>query len=121
MGRSLKDTFAIRARCVFAGLALLLAPGTPAAQMLPPTLPDIQASAPLSDALLDNTFRIDIQTIAVTLDWYPASGWVDATAQLDFRLRPGQSRDCQQCGTQVALTAESLAELRHALQDACRH
>ena len=53
---------------------------------------DRQTAGAAADALLDSTFRIDIETIAVTLDWYPASGWVDGTARLDFRLRPGQSR-----------------------------
>jgi hypothetical protein len=42
--------------------------------------------------LLDRTFRIDIETITATLDWYPASGWVDGTATVVFRLRPGQTR-----------------------------
>lgn len=37
------------------------------------------------------------------------------------QLRPGQKRDCQDCGTPVALTRESLVELHHALRDACRH
>ncbi len=54
--------------------------------------PDTQAAAAAIDTLLDGTFRIDIETIAVSLDWYPASGLVDGTARLDFRLRPGQSR-----------------------------
>jgi hypothetical protein len=60
----------------------------------PPTAwpPDRQVDGAAADPLLDNTFRIDIETIAVTLDWYPASGGVDGTARLDFRLRPGQSR-----------------------------
>jgi hypothetical protein len=48
------------------------------------------AAAP--DALLDSVFRIDIDTITATLDWYPATGWVEGTARLEFRLRPGQSR-----------------------------
>jgi len=41
------------------------------------------AAAP--DALLDSAFRIDIDTIAATLDWYPATGWVEGTARLEFR------------------------------------
>jgi hypothetical protein len=44
------------------------------------------------DALLDGTFRIDIETIDVTLDWYPPTGWVDGAARLTFRMRDGQTR-----------------------------
>ena len=51
--------------------------------------PDTQAAAAAIDTLLDGTFRIDIETIAATLDWYPASGLVDGTARLDFRHAPG--------------------------------
>ena len=92
MRRNLRDTFMMAAARVLAGLALLLAPGVPAAQPLVPAFGDSQVAGAAADALLDNTFRIDIETITATLDWYPASGVVDGTAQLDFRLRPGQSR-----------------------------
>ena len=66
----------------------------PASAAQPPTAwsPDSQVAGAAGGALLDSTFTIDIETIAVTLDWYPASGEVDGTARLDFRLRPGQSR-----------------------------
>ena len=72
-------------------LAFLVSPAL-AAQPPMAWTPDSQAAAAAADALVDSTFRIDIETIAVTLDWYPASGEVDGTARLDFRLRPGQSR-----------------------------
>jgi len=59
--------------------------------------PRVATEAPVADltaldTLLDSTFRVDVETIAVVLDWYPASGWVDATARVEFRLRQGQSR-----------------------------
>ena len=74
-------------------LAILALAALPAAaQPSAAWVPDSQAAGAAADAFLDGTFRIDIETIAVTLDWYPASGWVDGTARLDFRLRPGQSR-----------------------------
>ncbi|HEX6974780.1 MAG TPA: hypothetical protein VF147_10280, partial [Vicinamibacterales bacterium] len=65
-----------RACCL--GLALLLAPGPAVAGSL--------------DTLLDSTFRIDIESITATLDWYPTAGQVDGTATLVFRMRPGQTR-----------------------------
>jgi hypothetical protein len=74
-------------------VAFLAFAALPAAAQPPAAgAPDSLAAGAAVDALLDNTFRIDIETIAVTLDWYPASGGVDGTARLDFRLRPGQSR-----------------------------
>ena len=75
---------------IAAVLALAALPA--AAQPDAAGIPDAQAAAAAIDTLLDGTFRIDIETIAVSLDWYPASGLVDGTARLDFRLRPGQSR-----------------------------
>jgi hypothetical protein len=74
-------------------VAFLVFAAVPAAAQPPAAgAPDSLAAVAAVDTLLDNTFRIDIETIAVTLDWYPASGGVDGTARLDFRLRPGQSR-----------------------------
>jgi hypothetical protein len=43
-------------------------------------------------ALLDDTFRIDITAIAVTLTYHPQDAVVDGRTQLRFRLRPGQRR-----------------------------
>jgi hypothetical protein len=57
-----------------------------------PVLAGSLSVAEASEPLLDGTFRIDVETITVTLDWYPASGWVDGSARLDFRMRPGQTR-----------------------------
>jgi len=56
--------------------------------------PAAQAPHPQAaiDDLLDSTFRIDIDAIEATLDWYPASGRVDASTTLTFRMRPGQTR-----------------------------
>ena len=71
-------------------LAVLVGPVPVAAQTPPAEVSGTQAAA--SDTLLDDTFRIDIDTITATLDWYPASGVVDGTARLDFRMRAGQSR-----------------------------
>jgi hypothetical protein len=79
-----------RPALVVAILALAVLPAV--AQPPEAWTPDNQAAGAAADALLDATYRIDIETIAVTLDWYPASGWVDGTARLDFRLRPGQTR-----------------------------
>jgi hypothetical protein len=78
------------ATVIAAVLALSVLPA--AAQPRDAGAPELQAAGAAVDTLLDDTFRIDIETIAVTLDWYPASGLVDGSARLDFRLRPGQSR-----------------------------
>jgi len=74
-------------------LALLAVPAGAGAQDVRRVTTDGQVlAAAAPDALLDSAFRIDIDSITVTLDWYPATGWVDGTATLAFRLRPGQSR-----------------------------
>jgi hypothetical protein len=43
-------------------------------------------------ALLDAVFRIDVETIEVFFDVYPADRRVQAQAGVTFRTRPGQSR-----------------------------
>jgi aminopeptidase N len=40
---------------------------------------------------LDGTFRIDIQNITVTFDYYPDRYYVDGVARLDFVMRAGQT------------------------------
>ncbi len=42
--------------------------------------------------LLDETFRIDIAAIDVTLTYYPGDAAVNGRAQVRFRMRPGQVR-----------------------------
>jgi aminopeptidase N len=42
--------------------------------------------------LLDETFRIDIAAIDVTLTYNPQAAAVDGRAQVRFRMRPGQTR-----------------------------
>jgi len=42
--------------------------------------------------LLDDTFRIDIETIQVTYDFFPDELQVRGFARLTFKMRPGQSR-----------------------------
>jgi len=42
-------------------------------------------------------------------------------AQSLLELKPGQNRDCLDCGSPVALTDESLSNLRQDLHDAYRH
>ena len=74
-------------------LAMLAVPAALGAQDIRRVTTDGSMSAAAApDALLDSVFRIDIDTITATLDWYPATGWVEGTARLEFRLRPGQSR-----------------------------
>lgn len=51
----------------------------------------LQAQTAIDD-LLDGAFRIDIDTISASFDWYPGSGSVDAAATIVFRMRPGQDR-----------------------------
>jgi hypothetical protein len=88
----------VPARCGVASqwlvcLALLTVPSAPGAQNLQRATTDVAVVAgAASDPLLDNTYRIDIDTITATLDWYPATGWVDGSATLEFRLRPLQGR-----------------------------
>jgi hypothetical protein len=77
--------------CVW--LVLLIAPtgaGARQAERAPADTGIVSAS--LADDLLDRTYRIDIESITATLDWYPSSGGVDGTATLVFRMRPGQTR-----------------------------
>jgi hypothetical protein len=79
----------LRAVC----LTILVVPAASQAQERTPLAVDAgQYSAAVLDDLLDRTFRIDVETITATLDWYPAAGLVDGTATMAFRLRPGQSR-----------------------------
>jgi hypothetical protein len=60
--------------------AILALAALPAAAQTPAAwVPDSQAAGSAIDTLLDSPYRIDIETIAVTLDWYPTSGWVDGT------------------------------------------
>ena len=44
------------------------------------------------DQLLDDTFRIDIQTITVTFDYVPEEYYIDSYAVIKFIMRPGQTR-----------------------------
>ena len=84
-----------RRQALGCGVCLLLLAAAPTARAQiasPGPAPEGQQAQTALDTLLDGTYRIDIDTISATLDWYPASGWVDATATLTFRLRPGQSR-----------------------------
>jgi len=43
------------------------------------------------DILLNNTFRIDIQTIEASLDFYPLNGNMEGEAHLSFYMLPGQN------------------------------
>lgn len=45
----------------------------------------------LETELLDSTFRIDIETISVTFDFYPDDSRVEGEATLTFRMRPGRT------------------------------
>ncbi len=45
-----------------------------------------------ADQLINSMFRIDIQDIVVTFDYYPESHLTDASARVEFVMRPGQSR-----------------------------
>jgi aminopeptidase N len=56
--------------------------------------PDKQMFGPqsLEDELLNSTFRIDIQRISVTYEYYPNGAFVNCTAVVEFFMRPGQTR-----------------------------
>ena len=45
-----------------------------------------------AEQLLDSTFRIDIKDIAVVFDYYPDSHHADASARVEFFMRPGRTR-----------------------------
>jgi len=45
-----------------------------------------------ADQLMDSMYRIDIKDIMVTFDYYPESHYADASARVEFFMRPGQSR-----------------------------
>ncbi|MFZ2054525.1 MAG: hypothetical protein WAU81_10035 [Candidatus Aminicenantales bacterium] len=45
-----------------------------------------------ADQLMDSMYRIDIKDIMVTFDYYPESHYADASARMEFFMRPGQSR-----------------------------
>jgi len=49
------------------------------------------ASAAADNALLDETFHIDIRDVQVTFDYFPAENRVDARARLEFVVRAGQT------------------------------
>ncbi len=42
--------------------------------------------------LLNNTYRIDIQSINVQYDFYPEAHYIDGVARLQFRMRPNQTK-----------------------------
>jgi hypothetical protein len=50
---------------------------------------DLRSAA---DQLQDNTFRIDIDTITATFDYFPGGSYADCRAVVVFRMRPGQYR-----------------------------
>lgn len=52
---------------------------------------------------------------------YQCSNCDQKLSQNLLEFRPGQHRDCLDCGSPVALTDESLSELREALHEAYRH
>ncbi len=45
-----------------------------------------------ADQLMDSMYRIDIKDIMVIFDYYPDSHYVDASARVEFFMRPGESR-----------------------------
>jgi hypothetical protein len=45
-----------------------------------------------ADQLMDDMFRVDIKDIMVTFDYYPESHYADASARVEFFMRPGQTR-----------------------------
>jgi len=45
-----------------------------------------------ADQFMDSMYRIDIKDIMVTFDYYPESHYADASARVEFVMRPGQSR-----------------------------
>lgn len=44
-----------------------------------------------TDAVLDQTFRIDIQTIDVIFNYHPSQYYAEVNATLVFKMRPGQT------------------------------
>lgn len=56
--------------------------------------PDPEPSGSTGDEqqLFADTFRIDIQSIDITFDYYPGNSHVEAQAIVVFRMRPGQDR-----------------------------
>lgn len=85
-----RDTAKSLARAVLLASALL-APAcgsdTPAAPMAAPSPATIDESA-----LLDSTFRVDLDTVEVLYEIEPATRSVRASAAVGFRMRPGQTR-----------------------------
>ncbi len=92
----------LRAWCAVALVALLVAasPYAAAQDRVRPRLSQpprpasygSYASDPLAEASqLDDAFRIDIQTITVTFDYYPDGNYVEAVARLDFVMRADQT------------------------------
>jgi len=58
-----------------------------------PTAPSPDPISPGDEtALLDSTFRIDIQSIDVAIDLFPGERRAQAQASVRFRMRPGQTR-----------------------------
>lgn len=78
----------------FLGLILVLGPACNPAQEEPAVdNGEEQSPQPVDEQrLLDSTFRIDIQSIDVTFDYFPDDSYVDGRALVIFRMRPGQQR-----------------------------
>ncbi len=76
-------------------LGLLMSQACQQARQEPATLTAVDApelSYTSESRLLDETFRIDIETIRLSLVYDPAQRVVRGRALLDFRMRPGQRR-----------------------------
>lgn len=78
---------------VLTGLLLVACIGCTVSGKEQPVVPEETEPAPIDEqALLDDTFRIDIGTIDVVFDVVPDESYIDARAVVTFRMRAGQSR-----------------------------
>lgn len=76
---------------VLAGVLLAVSIGCNVSTNDQPVVPE-EPDPVDEQALLDNTFRIDIGDIDVIFDYVPAESYIDARASVTFRMRAGQSR-----------------------------
>jgi aminopeptidase N len=84
----------LKTLCAAVGLVLaLFAACDPARQQQTVDNRSLESTPAIDEQqLLDDTFRIDIQTIEVTFDYFPEQSYVHGRAEVTFQMRPGQTQ-----------------------------
>ncbi len=81
---------------IFLILVVFVLTAVPAGEFPGPVHPggniDHRHLSSAADQLQDSTFRIDIETITATFDYFPGGTYAECRAVVAFRMRPGQHR-----------------------------